>query len=113
MAAGSGGGALLAGGGGVPLEIRPSSPALISHQGHEQSPEQVGMSMTTIRLPPGWLPPGCHTISFKYQFHGCSGKETIRQASPAAKLGVSYQFLLSVKKEKKKKAEAVSNVTNH
>lgn len=48
MAAGSGGGALLAGGGGVPLEIRPSSSALISHQGHEQSPKHDGMSMATV-----------------------------------------------------------------
>lgn len=38
---------------GLPQEIRPSSLALISHQGHEQSPRQVGMSVATIGLPPG------------------------------------------------------------
>lgn len=25
----------------------------------------------------GWLPRGRYTISFKYQFHGCSGQERI------------------------------------
>lgn len=32
----------------------------------------------------GRLPRGCCTISFKYQFHGCSGRERNRQVMPTA-----------------------------